>query len=287
MARKPTTQRWLKMGLELEGAWDRPTRDIAALVSGGEERREGSVRNLTGSMGEVITRPHTLMENLLKDFRVLYPPRVNTSCGLHIHAQFTPMDYSCLADTAFWKYYRMRWEKWGKENEVRMGNLASYYWARYEGRWRAEEPDRGTGERKNFCKAEFKPTVQLGPNQEDRYTQLNFVAWHKYQTLEARQLPMFHDVELAVEAIEEMADIYDTYLAESKFPKISIYKEWKGIDGVLLDETVIPTPDVSPMTMEKILPHHGIETGPDIEYSIPGAENMMYPFVREVPGDHA
>jgi len=238
-------------------------------------------------MGEITTRPHAILDNLVKDVQALYPARVNTTCGLHIHASFSAMDMSTLADKRFWDFYRERWKAWGQANEKAMGALAKYYWARYDGRWKAENPDRGSGERKNFCKAEFKPVVQLGPNQEDRYTQLNFVAWHKYKTLEARQLPMFPTSELAVAAIREMSDIYDTYLAEYQYPKISIYKEWKAIGDVFVDETVIPTPDLTPLEESKSSPcHFVIPEGTD-GFSIEGAADLMWPHATEVRGSGA
>lgn len=282
MARKPTTQRWDKIGIELEGAWDEEPALVARKVTGGKNNHDGSVQRLDGFMGEIVTRPHTVLEHAIKDVRAIYPARVNTTCGLHVHLSYkSPLDLSVLADKPFWEYFQERWAAWGKEHEAAMGDLAKYFWSRYEGRWVAENADRG-GHRKNFCKAEFNPAVQLkDPNQEHRYTQINFSSWHKYQTVETRMLPMFRDVELAVDAIEETVDIFDTYLNSHTLPKIELYKEWKSIDEKFVDETFLTMPDMTPIIQEKVTPFRApVDVGEDGTYHIEGAMDFMLPFAR-------
>lgn len=282
--RKPATQRWDKMGIELEGAWNTDYRALAATVTGAHASTDGSVRDLPGQMGEIKTRPHTILEHLQKDVRTLYPHTVNNSCGLHMHLSFkTVLDYSTLADKPFWDFFRERWAVWGKANEGRMGNMKTVFWARLEGRWKG-----GTRGDRNYCKAEFDPVKQLNDhNQEGRYTILNFCAYHKFKTLEVRHLPMFHDVELSCEAAAEMAAVFDDYLNDHAYPKLTLYKEWKDLDGLLVDETVLPTPDIAPITEERISPHQFVAPeGDDVTYAIEGAMELMLPWANNINGNN-
>lgn len=284
MARKPATQRWVKMGVELEGAWDKHPEDMAKTVSGAQYHSDGSVRQLSGHMGEIVTRPHALAKNLLEDVKALYPQRINDTCGLHVHASFSPMDTAILMRKDFWEFYQERWRAWGKEHQGDMGDMKSVFWSRLDGRWTRRDRDG-----RNYCEAVFKPEKQMAePHTADhRYTQVNFSAWHKYKTVESRLLPMFHSVDLAVNGVEYTGAIYDDFLSENDFPKVSIYKEWQAVGDCVIDTTELKMPDYSPWEYKKELPHHGIITGPDVEYSIDGANDLMFPWVREVPGNHA
>lgn len=246
MPRVPGTRRWLKMGVELEGAWADRNLTVAE-VKGAEVRHDGSVLDLQGDKGEIVTRPHAILDNLCADVVKLYPPRINRTCGLHIHTSFNEMngriglmDYSILADDEFYNYFRARWERWGQANDRAMGDQGKEFWDRWYGR------AVGRGGR-NFCQNKRAWLTQLSDaNAEHRYTALNFSAWHKYQTVEVRLLPMMPTAELAVSAIREMSDIYDTFLNEHDYPVIKLYREFKELDGVLLEENEQPMPDTKP-----------------------------------------
>lgn len=269
MPRRPGTRRWLKMGVELEGAWDLHYRDVAGTVKGAEGKEDGSVKNLAGYKGEIITRPHTILDHLCKDVEALYPNRVNETCGFHIHTSFDPLEYSTLADAPFWRYYRDRWEAWGKANEAAMDAISKReFWDRWHGR-----SDRA----RRYCKAEFKPVTQL-VDREDRYTQLNFTSYHKYQTLESRLLPMFANKDLAVLAIREMSDIFDTFLNDHDFPVISFETEFIMDGEVAVEEKKLKMPRYEPWQEEhEEKPTKGLPTGEDIYYHITGTADYMLP----------
>jgi hypothetical protein len=279
-------KKWLKMGLELEGSWTKPYNTVAADVKGAQGKEDGSVKSLPneplgGYRGEITTRPHATLDRLCEDVLKLYPDAVNSSCGMHIHASFAPMDYSLLTEKAFWKHYRERWEKWGNENEAAMGATKDVFWNRWNG-----QPDLArNGRRGAFCKAEFKPMKQYVEHEDDRYTQLNFLAYHRYQTLESRLLPMFHDKAVAVLAIREMADIYDSYLSEARFPRVDMVNNYKTEAGVLLEEKKLKTPN---MTLRldnfKGKAFKAPPVGEDITYVIKGATEYMMP-IAEVAGE--
>jgi hypothetical protein len=274
MSRRPALRRWLKMGVELEGAWDTDYRTVATKCTGAQGKGDSSVKGLTGPSGEITTRPHTILDHLCNDVIEMYPARVNETCGFHIHASFNHMDYSMLADTPFWDYYRARWQTWGKANQDTMGTISRReFWDRWFGR----------GERaKRFCKAEFKP-VEQWINHEDRYTQLNFTAYHKYQTLESRLLPMFETSELAVSAIREMSDIFDTFLNDNQFPHLKFSTEFKMEGEVAVEHKEMPMPNTAYWEEEAHEnPMKALAVGEDVYYNLRGAQDMMLPFTERV-----
>lgn len=268
--RRPGTRRWLKMGIELEGAWDKSYHDIAAKFKGAKGKEDGSVRNLVGNKGEITTRPHTVLDHLIEDVLGMYPDRVNDTCGFHIHTSFEPLDYSTLADKPFWDFYRKRWKAFGEQHQDAMDPTSrAEFWDRWHGRG-----PKAT----RYCKAEFKPEEQFRDH-NDRYTQLNFVAYHKYQTLESRLLPMFASKDIAVLAIREMSDIYDTYLNETDFPVISHYSEFRQEGDMAVEERKFKLPDYSAWAEDhREKDHAPLPKGDDVFYNIQGATEYMLPW---------
>lgn len=267
------------MGVELEGAWDTDFRVKAEEVKGARGKTDGSLSGMAGYMGEITTRPHSVLDHLCEDVKKLYPARVNETCGFHIHTSLNPFEYSCIMDKEFWKYYRDRWEAWGKAHESEMDPTAKRsFWERWHGR--------GHGGNR-YCKAEFKPAEQM-LDHNDRYTQLNFTAWHKYKTVESRLLPMFADAELACLAIRELSDIYDSFLNQFEFPKVTFETEFKVEGDVMVEEKKVKMPKYEAWAEDyEEKPYKAIPVGEDIYYNIPGATEYMAPFVdrlsREEP----
>ena len=252
------------MGVELEGAWDKDPHEVILKIPGSAVRHDGSVDVGKGINGEIVTRPHSRLDDLLADLYTLWPDYANDSCGLHIHTSFTVLDTSTLADNAFWLYFRRRWEAWGEENRAK---LPDEFWDRFYVR---------TPRAKRYCKAEFIPQEQLS-NHKDRYTQLNFVAWSKFKTLECRFLPMFRDRAMGFSAIREMSDIYDTYLNESSFPEIDLTRDIKIQENEVIETYVDQLPDISEMEESVELTHPKILRGNNVYYSTK-AMGLMLPW---------
>jgi len=275
---RPPARRWLKMGAELEGGWDTDLRAVSAKVRGSEVRHDGSVRVRANYPGELVTRPHEILDKLCEDIRALYPNHVDASCGFHLHASFTVLDHIALTDRLFWVYFRRRWKDWGEAHEV-----PPHYWDR----WKGINP----GDRQ-YCKAEFKPETQF-VDHNDRYTQLNFTAWHKHKTLECRMLPMFPDVALTIEATRNLSDIFDTYLNEYKFPTVRVEDDIKTDPAGYVEEFLDRLPDrtyseeteTDFVRVRKPFPEEpGFHTGYGFDH-VPGVIAQMLPHVKELPDD--
>lgn len=257
---------WMQMGVELEGGWFTSRKKVAEKVRGAQPKDDRSVHiDATHNPGEIVTRPHDNLEDLLKDVEALWPDVVNDTCGFHIHASFTPLQTSVLAHKEFYTYFKEQWGAWGKIMKLPRDHE---FWVRLSGG-------------KKFCKDLFEPEAQLGSiaarGPEARYTMLNFHAWEKYKTIECRLLPMFSDKEVGLEAIKHMAWIYDSYLETHEFPALSFETNAKieGATTIETYESVMPviTPYIREMeVMVPVLP-----TGPDQYYSIEGAMDLMLP----------
>lgn len=261
--KKPATRRWLSMGIELEGSYTRnlPT-EIAAAVKGATAKRDGSISGLRGHMSEITTRVHEHLDPLMEDITKLYPDLVNGTCGLHAHNQFTMLDHGLLTEQRFFDYFQERWEAWGKANNDAMGAQGEFFWIRLRGR-------RIPGAARNYCEMVNKALVQLSDsNAEHRYTAVNFSAWHKYKTVECRLLPMMPTAELAVSAMRELSDIYDSYLNDNKFPTINLYTEFKELNGKLVEEKTRAMPSLELQKWEY--------AGETVPFEIEPAEDVYY-----------
>jgi hypothetical protein len=262
---------WKKMGCELEGAWDTNFRDVAAGVRGAQGKTDGSVGDggaMAGHMGEITTAPHDDIEKLCADIEMLWPNRVNHTCGFHIHTSFSEIDTSVLADKPFWTYFLARWEAWGKENEAAMTNDERiWFWDRLESK---------SEKARRYCKREFAPVEQFVDHGK-RYTSINFSAWHKFRTIEVRFLPMFKTSKLAVLAVKELANIFDAYLTHNRFPEISLEKEIQGDGDMVLEEEALALPSME--YYEEDRPVAGsfpnVPVGPDIMYRFAKARDLV------------
>lgn len=269
MPRKPATQRWLKMGVELEGAWRPSASERAAKCTGAQSKGDGSVSGLRGDQGEITTRPHTILEHLCKDVVTMYPDEVNHTCGFHIHASFTPLDYSALTNPKFYEFYRAKWREWGTANVALMGVNAESFWGRLDGRSNSRGRD--------YCKDQFIPDMQLSRSGGDRYTALNFTAWHSHKTLESRLLPMFASAECAVSAIAQLGAIYDEWLGEHGLEPIKMEQVIEETpDGAIVERFTFTEPDLEPWTYTaRPVKVPRLVAGRDVYYRLPRAQEYM------------
>lgn len=231
-------QRWLKLGVELEGGWKEDYRKVAQLVVGAQGKTDSSVHDLPGYLGEITTAAHSDLEALKADIVKLHPDHSNYTAGFHIHASFSDVDLSMLTSEDFWVYFKKRWEKWGKEWEDKMHkDDKSAFWNRLHCRG---------DQAKTYCKDEFIPGKQLKEmNRDDRYTQLNFVAYAKFKTVECRVLPMFRTPAITLAAVDELADIYTSFLNTYTFPELALKVALQQDDIYLVDTEEDETPDIT------------------------------------------
>ena len=269
---KTKKKQWLQMGVELEGSWYKKRDEIALLVRGAKAVDDRSVHIGQGNPGEIVTRPHESLENLLEDAKKLWPDMVHESCGFHIHASFTPLSGSIIATQDFYTYFKKRWEAWGKKAGLERSHE---FWGRLQGR-------------NKFAMDKFEPERQLtqrGGQGAQRYTMLNFHSWEKHGTIECRLLPMFQDKEIGCMAITEMADIYDTYLSEHPFPTIALESTTYVQGDTVVERYEQVQPDITPRSYEAVGQFPYVDRGEDIYYAIDGAMDKVLPY-RKVTEDN-
>lgn len=208
----------LKIGVEIEGRWlDWDNLDERRRRDGLGGYSDPSVRNsATGATPyELQTVPGNLRQacQQLVDF---YPDETDFSCGMHVHVSFHACDVTLLNNKHFFQYFRARMKAWGERMNL---SPTSQFFRRLNGD-------------NDYCfqNGELPHSINNG----DRYMQLNFTSWSEHGTVECRLLPMFRRASLGVSAIQELIDIYETYLhspqqfgfeelaGEAKLPPVSL-----------------------------------------------------------------
>lgn len=263
-------QRWLQMGVELEGSWNKSRREVAASVRGAKEVVDRSVHIGHGDPGEIITRPHADIEALMGDIRALYPDHVHTTCGFHIHASFTPMDMSMIATSEFYTYFKEEWVRWGNKQKL---PKTHEFWNRL------------AGSNKN-ARDEFKPEVQLqgdgkgtgGKGGQARYTMLNFYSWEVHRTVECRLLPMFAEKEVAISALNHLSYIYNSWLNKHGFKTLTFEPANQLVGERALERYESQIPELSHRAFEAHGTFPQLAVGENVFYSIAGATDDMLPF---------
>jgi hypothetical protein len=124
-----------------------------------------------------------------------YPDETDYSCGMHVHVSFDAVDITMLNTPAFYKYFNKRWAEWG--DRMRLPETGEFF--------------RRLNGRNTYCRRMDYDT-ECSIRQMDRYHQLNFSSFEDHGTVECRLLPMFRRASLGVAAVQELIDIYETYL---------------------------------------------------------------------------
>ena len=153
--------------------------------------------------GELASKP--LDKTEIKDFiKDNYPDEVNSSCGLHVHLSFNDdkRDVHILATKEFNDYFVKSMENWAIDRKL---NNPSRFYHRLKGD-------------QSYCKREFKGYSQL-KNSDDRYTQINFCSYAKFNTVEFRLATMFDNNDISVEYVDKLHAIVNDYLSKNK-PKV-------------------------------------------------------------------
>lgn len=243
-----------KVGIEIEGRWiNIVTAKRKADDFGARYCSDGSVNRISGySSLEFQTAPGTVAQ-ALGQLVELYPDHTGPDCGMHVHVSFKCATYfTQLACKEFYEYFKQRWIKWGTDNRL---HPQGEFFRRLNGG-------------NNYCMPNQESRAPYG---EDRYTQLNFAAWHEHKTVECRLLPMFRSTRLAVSAVLEL---------------IKIYKDWLSKDFSL----ALPEENLSYMAQEGMklslanevdLAEFGISSGP-IPVLTPGSHTQTLLNVQNI-----
>jgi len=152
-------------------------------------------------VGEMISKPISLNELLLWIKRN-YPEYHNKTCGGHIHLSFkNKLEYMKFCDVQFFNFFKAKMFEWAVKHHVKEG---SQFYQRLEGK-------------NTYCHNKFYCTSQLNGIGE-RYCMINY-CWKKHRTIEVRLLPIFDKVELYLSAVNEIYDIFNYWLVQSKREK--------------------------------------------------------------------
>lgn len=197
---------------------------------------------------EFQTRPGSIGE-ALRQLTTLYPDVTSRSAGLHVHMSFREKtSVTLLCSDKFFQYWKERWEAWGTKL-----NVQGAFWERLRNQNQYCRP--------NNMESDFGPKDLVsgaGRGRQDRYRQVNFQAFEAHGTVEFRLLPMFQKGNLAVNAIENLVDIVETYLQtvemDSEIVGQSVVMP-KGADDAIMMDPVdldfdIPIREYPPVTGE-------------------------------------
>ena len=210
-----------KIGIEFEGGW---YEEPAHLKS------DASVEDIRSCefQGEVAS-PKLSPEAWLDWAKSNYPDEVNSTCGLHVHVSFkNNRAYATLMEPEFYEKFLEFWNAWGTRKAI---IPETPFWRRLRGDNR-------------FCKKLFRPDEQAALKEKAslRYCHINYChGLHK--TVEFRMLPMFKKASLALDAIADLLDFIENYLASKPRKREILVEEVAEADldtpeELFIDESV-------------------------------------------------
>jgi hypothetical protein len=149
---------------------------------------------------EFQTKPGAVGD-ALRQLTTLYPEVTSRAAGLHVHMSFLEKtSVTLLCSDGFFQYWKTRWEAWGTKH-----NVQGAFWERLRNENQYCRP--------NNLGTDYKAKDIIQNVQRDgRYKAINFQAFETHGTVEFRLLPMFQKGNLAVNAVETLVDIVETYL---------------------------------------------------------------------------
>lgn len=141
-----------------------------------------------------------------------YPPFVNDTCGMHVHQSYdTALTYQRLMTPQYPKTVLEEFKKWATEKALAKDHPLML---RLHGTGKAGTPS-------EFCQPLFQADAQVRRTEKrfnhfepgHRYTVMNY-CWGmgNRQTIECRLLPMFEEINVAIEAIEKLIKITNAFL---------------------------------------------------------------------------
>lgn len=201
-----------RVGVELEGAWDRHV--VGLVHDGSVNPRDNPVFDAsimqTCNIGELPSPPLEPIE-IPKWIKDNYPKYIKHTCGLHVHMSFfTPRHYDKLADSPSYQETMLHYlYLWGKDEGLKKDHPL---WPRLEGK-------------SEYCTKKFWPEMQIISAKDhdrrrkgNRYTAINY-CWSVFGskeggvgTLECRVLPMMETPAQSARAVRRVIDVTNAYL---------------------------------------------------------------------------
>lgn len=199
-----------KVGVELEGAWEmydeygNKIRNQMPRHLKGDSSVEcypenGDFNEGEGWTGEIASHPIVPDSHILGQWIARnYPDRTDETCGLHVHFSLkNDNDYAKLITPAFCNFVNAELEKFG--TAYKLPNTHEL-WKRINGA-------------RSYCAKVFKGEEQINNETRDRYTQVNFRAYHIHGTVEIRTLPGFRDCHVAIAAIYTLIRAVEKFIS--------------------------------------------------------------------------
>lgn len=160
-----------------------------------------------------IPSPPLEVDKWLKWMRTNYPPFINATCGMHVHQSYdTSLTYQRLMTPQYPKTVLEEFKKWAKEKGITDKDHPLNQ--RLYGTGQAGTPS-------EFCQPLFQADEQARRTEKrfnhfepgHRYTVMNY-CWGmgNRQTIECRLLPMFEEIEIAIDAINKLLAITNSFL---------------------------------------------------------------------------
>jgi hypothetical protein len=219
------------VSVELEGGWVELPKYVQALEHDGsvfDGRRPSGVNHI----GELSVGP-ALPAGIEELIRANHPPKVNHTCGMHMHMSFeTLRNYQLLMVPEYQKTVLHYLTQWAFKHKIPETHCL---WSRLRGESR-------------FCREEFWPDLQAGNKRKShdqnvrghRYTHVHYCG--RYNTIEIRTLPMFQSVKIGVSAIHELIDITNACIYVLGQKPEAKHRNMVSIDlpnGMSYEETII------------------------------------------------
>lgn len=206
--RKKCRNRVYRVGIELEGGWDRLPAGVRLVHDGSVQfgRKPGEMipahhGELPGGPLDVVQGSPTYWGQWL---RTNYPQHVNDTCGMHVHLSFkTAFAYNRIMRAEYPATVIAEFLKWSKREALAEDHPI---WPRLQGKCK-------------YCQHRFDADNQVINRDKDhnqeraghRYTVINY-CWARYNTAECRLLPMMANADQATRAIQELIDVTNSFL---------------------------------------------------------------------------
>lgn len=206
--REKARNRVYRVGIELEGGWDRLPAGVRLVHDGSvqfgrrlEERVPPMHGELPSGVLDVSKASPTYWGTWL---RQMHPHYVNETCGMHVHLSFkTAFAYNRIMRAEYPATVVAEFTKWAKKEDLPDTHPI---WNRLAGKCR-------------YCQLRFDADNQVSNREKDhnqerpghRYTVINY-CWARYNTAECRLLPMMANAEQSTRAIQELIDITNAFL---------------------------------------------------------------------------
>lgn len=197
-----------RVGLEMEGGWDRPPANLN-IVHDGSVRMDAEI-DRTGrriQAGEAVSGIMAIEGNTIEEWVTTnFPQYVNNTCGLHIHMSFPKATTYTLLMTP--KYD---------------ATVLAYVreWAQEEGLPQTHAIFPRLNGQNRYCKLVYDGEAQSRrikaydyDSEGNRYTAINRCYLH-LKTLEHRYLPMLESPALAISAVRRVIAITNAFLLKT------------------------------------------------------------------------